>query len=104
MKGLMKKLYVILSRRKTCFYAIYHSGLFFTWLWAALRNRRVNKEIIFCFTVQEEDQFLCKISYSLFTSFACFYVVMACILSGPSVKQEVNNEFYNYALFRKKTC
>ena len=45
------------------------------------RSKRVNKQIILWFTVQEEDQFLCKISGSLFTSFiTCFYMVVACII------------------------
>ena len=65
-KGLMKKLYfVILSRRKICnnslrfiVHIISHGyGLQYN-----TRSKRVNEEIILCFTVYEEDQFLCKIS------------------------------------------
>ena len=44
----------------------------------------VNEEIILRFTVQEEHQFLCKISGSLFTSFTCFYIVVVCIVRAIS--------------------
>ena len=68
-KGLMKKLYfVILSRRKThniSFGFIVHIILHGYGLHYYTRSKRVNKEIILCFTVQEEDQFLYKISGSL---------------------------------------
>ena len=64
---------VILSRRKTSSYAIFHIGY-------NTKSKGVNEEIILCFTVHEEDQFLCKISGSFFASFTCFYMVVACII------------------------
>ena len=83
-KVLTKKSYfIILSRRKIrnvslrfIVRIILHSyGLHYN-----TRTKRVNDEIVLCFTVQEEDQFLCKISGSLFTLFTCFYMVVACII------------------------
>ena len=66
------------------FYAIFHSGSLFTCFGYGLhyntRSKRVNQEIMLQFIIQEEDQFLCKISGSLFTSFTCFYMVVACIV------------------------
>ena len=55
------------------------------------------KELMKKFTVQEEDQFLCKISGSLFTSFTCSYMVVACItMSGLSVKLELKHVTMHY--------
>ena len=51
LKGLTKKLYlVILSRRKTSFYAIFHSGsLFLAFPWHYnTRSKRFSEEIIYC--------------------------------------------------------
>ena len=99
-KGLTKKLYLlILSRRKTSFYAIFivynGYGLHYN-----TRSKRVNEEIVLRFTVHEEDQFLCKLSGSLFLLHCCGLHYN--LLSGLSVKR-VNNKLYNCALPRKKT-
>ena len=59
----------------------------------------LTNEIILCFTVQEEDRFLCKISGSLF---ACFYMVVACITMYCQIsktgRKRVNDKLHNYAL------
>ena len=48
-------------------------------------SRRVNKRITLNYTIQEADQFLRKISGSMFTWFACFeihvHVGIACIIA-----------------------
>ena len=72
LKGLRKKLYfVVLSRRATSFYAIFHLGSLFTLFTCFLR---VNEEIIPRYTVQEEDQFL------YFTQVHCSHVLHGIIL------------------------
>ena len=76
---------IILSRRKIrniSLRFIVHINLHGYGLHYYTRSKRFNEEIILCFTVQEEDQFLYKISGSLCSHclYTCFYMVVACII------------------------
>ena len=84
----------ILSKRKICNISlrfIIHIILHGYGLHYNTRSKRVNEKIILCFTVQEEDQFLCK-NFRFIVHIV--YLLHGCglhynVLSVLSIKQEV---------------